>query len=149
MRFKKLSQRKGIPNKSSLTAHSDMDRLGINPIEMLLEVFKESMNAYRSGRGYGDKSDAGPYYLSCAGKAASDLARFKHPTMSAIAVADLSKGEGSGKIATAAEAMQAIINDPFAPKEIKEVNAEKVIEAMKSTIQAPELPIGKPNDRKD
>ena len=35
------SGRAGIPNKNSLVARAEMDRLGINPIEMLKRVFDD------------------------------------------------------------------------------------------------------------
>lgn len=136
------NQRKGRPNKNSLLAHGDMERLGVNPIEMLVEVYREAMNAYKTGRGYGEKSDAGSQYLAVAGKAAIDLAKFKHPTLSAIAVKDMSQ-ESEKNPMTTAEAIEVIKSDPFAPKEIKEIPSEKILEAMNSQISTPFLPTGK------
>lgn len=134
--------RKGRPNRATLLAHSDMERLGANPIEMLVEVYKEAMAAYKSGRGYGEKSDAGSQYLAVAGKAAIDLAKFKHPTLSAIAVKDLTESTGKEPLTTR-EAIDVIKADPFAPKEIKEIPTDRIVDAMKSNINSPFLPSGK------
>lgn len=136
------NQRKGRPNKNSLLAHSDMERLGANPIEMLVEVYKEAMQAYRSGRGYGEKSDAGSQYLAVAGKAAIDLAKFKHPTLSAVAIKDMSEDSAKAPLSTR-EAIDVLKSDPFAPKEIKEIPTDRIVDAMKSQINTPFLPSGK------
>lgn len=138
----KESPRKGRPNRTTLLALGDMDRLGVNPIEMLVEVYREAMNAYKTGRGYGEKSDAGSQYLAVAGKAAIDLAKFKHPTLSAIAVKDMTQ-ESERAPMTTAEAIDVIKSDPFAPKEIKEIETDKILQAMNSHINTPFLPTGK------
>lgn len=133
---------KGDPRpvrRASLTAHATLERLGIEPMEMLKEVYDLAIEAYKSGRGYSDKSDSGTGYLSVAGKAASDLARFKHPMLSAIAVKDLSNEKEDKKPMTTQEAIEVIKNDPFSPKSIQ---ASDVIDAMKSKIQTPMLPGG-------
>jgi hypothetical protein len=139
---KKMASRIGAVRRASLSAHVDMDRMKINPIEMLKEVFDESMKAYRSGRGYGESGDAGPYYLSVAEKAATCLARFKHPTMAPITVQDLYKDNKEASILTTEQAVSALKADPFAPKEVKEISTERVINAMESQIKEPFLPAG-------
>ena len=136
------SPRKGLPNKITLLAHADMERLGINPIEMLKEVYDLSIAAYKTGRGYSDKYDAGTAYLSNAVNAAAQLAKYKHPTMSAIAIKDVSEGPGGKTPMTTAEAVKILKSDPFAPAELKSIPDERIIDAMKSGIQAPMLPIG-------
>jgi hypothetical protein len=134
--------KQGLPSRASLSAHLDMERIGINPIEALWEVFQASMGAYKSGRGYGENSDAGPYYLSVAEKAATALAKFKHPTMAAIAIQDLNKADAPKGITTTQGAIEAIKQDPFAPKDVKEIDTDRVIKSMKSGINTPSLPEG-------
>lgn len=137
----KESTRKGRPNRSTLMAHADLERLGANPIEMLVDVYRESMAAYKAMRGYSEKSDSGAAYLSVAGKAAVDLARFKHPTLSAIALKDMSEGSSRAPLTTS-QAIDIIKQDPFAPPEIKDIETDKIVDAMNSTINAPFLPTG-------
>ena len=43
--------RKGIPNKLSMNAILDMDRLGINPIEALWECYQEAMKSFIISQG--------------------------------------------------------------------------------------------------
>lgn len=124
-------------------AHADIERLGINPIEMLAEVYRESMGAYRSLRGYGERGDAGPHYLAVAGKAAVDLAKFKHPTLSAMALKDLDSSDAQKDPLSTQQAIDIIKADPFAPKELKEIPTERVVQSMTTGIHAPFLPSGK------
>lgn len=137
--------RKGIPNKLSMNAILDMDRLGINPIEALWECYQEAMKSYKSGRGMSEKGDAGSAYLAVATKAATELANYKHPKLSAIAVKDMSENTGKSPI-TPEQAIRALQNDPFAPKEIKEIKTEEIIKTMNSTIKTPSLPFGNENE---
>ena len=130
-------------NKLNILAHNDLDRLGANPIEMLVEVYREAMQAYKSGRGITDKADNGAQFLAVAGKAAVDLAKFKHPTLSAIAVKDMTPESEGKEPLTTAQAIDVIKSDPFAPKEIKEIPTDRIVEAMNSPLNAPFLPMGK------
>lgn len=133
--------RRGTPNRNSLVAMADMERLGINPIEMLLECFQEAMKSYKAGRGVSEKGDPGAQYLAVATKAATELAQFKHPKLSAIAIKDLTENETKTPLTTA-EAIEVMKADPFAPKEIKNIPTDRIIDAMKSTIRNPLLPGG-------
>lgn len=136
-------------NRLNLLAHADLDRLGANPIEMLVEVYREAMTAYRAGRGITEKGDNGAQFLAVAGKAAVDLAKFKHPTLSAIAVKDVSENNSDKEPLTTREAIDVIKSDPFAPKEIKNIPTDRIVEAMNSSIQSPLLPTGqKTSDEK-
>lgn len=129
-------------NKLNILAHNDLDRLGANPIEMLVEVYREAMQAYKSGRGITDKADNGAQFLAVAGKAAVDLAKFKHPTLSAIAVKDMTPESEGKEPLTTSQAIDVIKADPFAPKEIKEIPTDRIVEAMNSQLNAPFLPSG-------
>jgi hypothetical protein len=125
--------------KKSLLALYELDKRGIEPIDYLLEVYREAMQAYQSGRGYTDKGDAGPAYLANALNAAKTLASYKYPTLSAMAIKDiteLDKAEAS-KPMTTKEAIKIMQADPFAPPAIKAMNAEEL------NPEIGPLPIGK------
>lgn len=141
------TERKGTSKikRHSLLAIYELDRLGLNPIEMLAETYKLALEAYKSGRGWNDRGDAGAAYLGVAVKAASDLAKFKHPTLSAVGIKDLDSAEPKETINTA-KAVEVLKSDPFAPKEIKEIPTDRIINALNSTIQSPFLPSGRRED---
>ena len=141
-----FQKRKGLPNKLSMTALADLERLGLNPIEMMKQVFDEAMTAYKSGRGYSDKNDAGTGYLAVAAKMATDLAKFKHPTISGIAIADLRGQDEAKEPMTTEQALKIIQSDPFAPESLKGLDTSRVVEMMTtSTLKdaALHLPKGK------
>ena len=132
----RAGRKPGIPNRTSLLATADMDRLGINPIEMLKQVYDEAMEGYRAGRGVSDKADTGAAWLSVARSAASDLASFKHPKLSAVAIKDLTQDSDTSRPVTTQEAIEIMKQDPFA------VKTADVIEQIKSSIDTPKLPGG-------
>lgn len=136
-----LKAKRGRPARNTLLAHADLERLNANPVEMLVEVYKEAMAAYKSGRGYGEKGDAGAAYLGVAGKAAVDLAKFKHPTLSAVALKDMTDTKERTPLTTY-QAIDIIKSDPFAPQDLKDIPTDRIVDAMKSTIKAPALPMG-------
>lgn len=143
-----------------MMASYELDRLGINPIEELyrcmgeLKALKEeAFSAYKSMRGYGEKNDAGTQYLASAIKAVSDqaaiaktLAGFKHPTLSAVAVKDMTDNQANKAPMTTAQAVETLKSDPFAPQRLKEIPTERIVEAMKTPLNAPFLPSGNKND---
>lgn len=151
--------RSGVPNKFSLLAHKDMERLGLNPIEELKrcmdelkDLKEEALRAYKSMRGYGEKMDSGTQYLASAIKAVADqaaianhLAKYKHPTLSAIAVKDLSETNADRQPFNTAQAIEVLKGDPFAPQALKEMPTERILDAMKSSINTPFLPQGDAN----
>jgi hypothetical protein len=125
--------------KRTLVAHADLERLGANPIEMLVDVYREAMTAFKQGRGLSDKGDAGAAYLGVAGKAAVDLAKFRHPTLSAVAITEQTP---MGEPMTTKQAINILKSDPFAPQEIKDIDTARIVEAIDSTISTPFLPPG-------
>lgn len=135
---------KGSFNKKTLLAIHDMDRLAINPIEMLKRVFDEALNAYLKERGLSKNGgDAGASYLAVAGKAASDLASYKHPKLTAISLQDLNTTNPTDTLNTE-QAIKVIQSDPFAPAATP-IESMRVVESIKSTIETPALPIGNNN----
>lgn len=139
---------KGHMKRHSFIAHSELERMGINPIEWLADVYLEAMQGYKSGRGITEKGDGGAAWLAVAGKAAADLCSYKHPKLSAIAISDLSKDQARNeREAISTEQAIAIFKaDPFATDQIRKLDTGSVIDAMKSTIKKPALPIGEGND---
>jgi hypothetical protein len=128
--------RAGIPNKRSLVAIADMDRLEIHPIEMLLKVYNHAIKAFENERGNTDKGDAGAGYLSVAGRAAGDLMAYKYPKLSAIAIKDLNSTQEAQKILSTQDAIEILKADPFAPS-----NAD-IVAQIEKPIENPVLPIG-------
>lgn len=129
--------------KRSMLAVGDLDRLGCNPIERLIEIAEMNITAFKSMRGYGEKGDAGPQYLANATRAYIELAKFKHPTLSAVAIKDIGADNAQRAPLTTAEAIDVLKADPFAPKSIKEIPTEQIMDAMNSQINTPSLPFGK------
>ena len=132
----------GVLNKRSFLAIKRMEELGIEPIQMLLEVYTEAMSAYRSMRGLGEKGDAGPAYLSAAGNAAAKLAGYRYPTLTALAIKDMTELDSQEKVLNTKEAIEILKKDPFAPKEVKELKTD-------FNPDFDPLPLGKANEVKD
>lgn len=146
-----------------MMASYELDRLGINPIEELYrcinelkDLKEEALRAYKSMRGFSEKSDAGTQYLASAVRAVADqaaiattLAKFKHPTLSAVAMKDMTDMESSKAPMTTAEAINTLKSDPFAPAGLKEIPTERILDAMKTPLNAPFLPSGNSNAKPD
>lgn len=103
-----------VANKASMIIRNDFDKYGTNPAEMLMEVYSKAMQAFDSGRGYGEKSDAGAAYLSTALGAATTLAKHYYPTMSAVKIEDVTDKKTVGdKPIDAQVAINIVQSDPF------------------------------------
>lgn len=127
--------RLGMPNKRSLLAIHEIERLGLKPIEMMAEVYKRSMAAYIECRGLTDKSDAGASYLSVAGQMATKLASFQYPTLGAIAIQDMTDKKDIKQMTTA-EAVKIINGDPFLARQLDLAKPDQPI------VTNDSLPIG-------
>ena len=115
--------------QDDIFARAEMNRKGINAIDLLFEVYTLARDGYLQGRGLGDKSDTGSAYLAVAGNAASTLARYAYPTMSAIAVTDNTQG-GNGKAMDVIEAKKVLESDPFAQAAIRATKIDPSSEAL-------------------
>ena len=149
--------RVGIKSK---LAEYDLNRLGVNPIEEVIKAAREldeikalALKAYAEFRGVTENSDGGTQYMANAVRCVSEkaqiylrLARFKHPELSAIAIKDMTEGNESREPMTTRQALSILTQDPFSPQAIKEIDTEKVIEAMDSVIETPFLPSGEANE---
>jgi len=113
--------------------------MGLDPLEMLVEVYKESMDAYRKGRGLTEKSDSGAQYLAVAGSAANNLARYVYPQLSATKVEVNDKREEPKRL-NVTEAVKVISEDPFLANALEAAKTQVI-----DTPVTPHLPIGKPN----
>lgn len=146
----------GVPHKRSFLAIYELDRLGIEPIQMLFECYNEAMKKYKALQIDGDDQesdheysknsrkapmiDTGHNYLNAAIAAASKLASYKYPTLSALAIkdmADLEKAKDA-KPLTTADAIRIIKSDPFMAKEMS-------IEPKETPNELP-MGLNKPND---
>lgn len=110
--------------KRDLMARLELASKGINPIDMIKEVFDESMRAYRSGRGFSESYDAGPTYLAVSFQCAKRMSEFYAPTWKPVDPEHL-KDMLTESDATKVEALdadrirQVILNDPFAKKHLE------------------------------
>lgn len=109
--------RRGVPHKASILARNELQAKGINPIDMLMEIYTLSVAAYKSGRGLSDKSDTGAAYLATAGSAASTLMKYYAPQLGAIAVEVHDNTEK--KVTTVVDAQNIVKADPFFQHSIK------------------------------
>lgn len=148
----------GRKNMRSYIGADELDRLRINPIEEAIKTLAEldkliEMNvlAYQSGRGLTEKGDAGPQYLANAVRCVSEkketymtLAKFKYPTLSAIAIKDMTDRNENKEPMTTAEAIKVIQSDPFRPKEVK---SEDIVHAITDVREMTVLVPGDANDR--
>lgn len=98
--------------KSSLIMRHYLEQKGVDLVELQLQVFKKAMDAFDSGRGENEKSDAGPAYLSVCNTALATLARYAFPTMTAIKLEDADKTIND-KIIDATAVRETILKDPF------------------------------------
>ncbi len=117
----------GRKNIRSYLASTDMEKLNINPIEKAANCIQElddliamNITAFKSGRGLLEKSDAGSQYLSNAIRGVTEkaaiymtMARFKYPTLSAVAVKDFSEKSNNTLPMNTTQAIDVISNDPF------------------------------------
>ncbi len=124
-------------------AFNQLERLGVEPLKELYEALTFAKEKTLSGgnldqNGKSDQSN----FLALWVKSAETLAKFRYPTLSAVAVSDIG-GKDSNKSLTTREAIEVIKNDPFAPKQIKEINTDRVLEAMNEAKNIlPSLPSG-------
>lgn len=141
------SGRGGLPNKKSLLARADMDRLGINPIEYLNKVFVEAMQSYQEAKNPKKNEEgkepyvvigAGAGFLSIASQAASQLASYYYPKLSAIAIKDMTGDGPEAQPLNTKEAIKVIESDPFR----QHVETKDVISQINSNIETPLLSKG-------
>lgn len=108
-----------MPNKTSLTLRSELERRGIDLLEMQLAIYNKAIKAFDDERGCSDggegygPSDTGSSYLSVANTAVATLARYCYPTMSAVKIENMDK-EVNEKVIDATEVRAKILADPFA-----------------------------------
>lgn len=112
----------GTIHKRDLVAKLELASKGINPIDMLKEVFDLSIASFKSGRGHGSEYDAGPQYLAVAQQAAKRLSEFYAPKIGDIKPEEVPEyDEKDIQTYTALDAQkirEVIMSDPFAGKEL-------------------------------
>jgi len=136
-----MANPKGSVRKRSLLAHDDLERLGINALENLLETRRLALESFKGFRGLSENSDSGVGYLGLVMKADLEILALKYAKMSAIAIKDFTDVEDRKPMSTA-DAIKTILADPFCSPELKELPTEKILDAMKSSIKTPFLPSG-------
>lgn len=141
-----MAKTRGAVHKRSLLAHDDLERLGINALENLLETRQMALDAFRSLRGYNEKNDSGVGYLGLVMRADLEILALKYAKMSAIAFKDVTDRSEDKKPMTTADAIEVLRSDPFCSPDLKELPTEKILNAMESKIKTPFLPSGEKND---
>ena len=134
-----------LPNKASLAMRSELERRGIDIVEMQLQVYKKAMHKFDAILSEPDFEDienpdgstrrektfkeSGVGYLSVCNQAVATLARYSYPTMAAIQIQDADR-EVNDKVLDAVAIRETILNDPFSANV-----------AHKTTIEDDSLPI--------
>ena len=144
-----MAKTHGSVHKRSLLAHDDLDRLGVQALENLLETRALALKAFKDMRGYSDKSDAGVGYLGLVLRADLEIVALKYAKMSALAIKDMTDRSEAKQPLNTAQAIKVLQNDPFCSPELKEIPTEKILDAMESKIKTPFLPAGDGNAKPD
>jgi len=126
-------------------ARIKLKELGHDPMERLVELETMAIEAFKSGRGWGDKVDAGPQYLQVALQANIAMLKTVYATIQAIAVKDLNEQKQS-RVMNTMEAINVLKNDPMSPQSIKDTSTDAIIKALESETKKPKLPIGSANE---
>lgn len=120
-----MGSRARAPNKTSLTLRAEMEKRGIDLLDMQLEVYRKAMASFDNRRGCSDgyegdadtppspPKDTGAQYLAICNQAIGTLARYSFPTMSAIKIEEADR-EVNNKVIDAVKVRETILNDPFA-----------------------------------
>ena len=132
----------GSVRKRSLLAHADLERLGVEALDNLLETRKLALEAFKSMRGYSDKGDAGVGYLGLVMRADIEICQLKYAKLSALAISDMRDDSKESKPLSTKEAVEIIKNDPFSPKEVKEISTDRVVEVIDRQFNTLSLPSG-------
>lgn len=137
-----MSHKKKSVHLKTLTAVKALERLGLDPIAEIYEAMcfaKEMAKAggnINSENGTTDQST----FVNAWLKGAVDLARFRYPMISAIAIQDLTERGDSAKPMTSIEALEIIKKDPFL------LENKDVVDAMKTSNSFTILPKGNKDD---
>lgn len=110
-------ERKGLPQKHSLSMLHVLRERNIDIVEMQMAVYNRAIKAYDEFRGETDKASSGASYLSAANQAIATLARYSYPTMTAIKVESLDQVIAD-KVIDAAVIREKILNDPILNKAV-------------------------------
>lgn len=112
-----------VIKKSSLIMRHHLEQKGIDLVELQMQVFRKAMDAYDNQRGYLEKSDAGPAYLSVCNTAIATLAKYAFPSMTAIKLEEADKTVNE-KIIDATEVRNKILSDPFAKNAVNAMSLD-------------------------
>lgn len=132
------------PDTFTILARKELIQKGLNPIDMMYEVFQEAMATYREGPTieHSEKgvsiNDPRAACLGVAGRMASEMMKYYSPSLSAIKI-ETSDPENQKQERTIVDAVKIIQSDPFAQ------HAMKIAEQVGSDSEngsTPILPIG-------
>ena len=106
-----------------------MDRLAINPIDMMKTVYDHALSKAQET----DSDHAASAFLAVAGQMANNLANYRYPKLSALAVKDMTENSSGSKPITTKEAVAIIAQDPFSKSTeeiIDQIGSPSVIQAL-------------------
>jgi hypothetical protein len=105
----------------SLTVRAELEKRGIDLVEMQMAVYEKAMKAFDSEKGCSDggkdfgPSDMGPDYLRVCNQAIGTLAKYAYPTMTAIKIEE-ADSQLTDKVIDAVKVRETILSDPFAAR---------------------------------
>jgi len=135
------------PIKRTLLASADLERLGCNPIEEIHEAMLFAKDMTKKGGTWTEKGTDQSNWAALWLRGAEQLASYRYPKLSAVAIADMGSGQNADKQPlSTAEAIKVLANDPFAPQALKSIDTDQVIDAMAAHIDKPFLPSGNRNE---
>lgn len=111
----------GSVHRMSLTIRAELERRGIDLLEMQMVVYQKAMKAFDEEKGCSDggegfgPTDTGADYLKICNQAIGTLAKYAYPTMTAIKLED-ADSEIRDKVIDAVKVRETILNDPFAAR---------------------------------
>ena len=136
-----MASRAGRPNKRSLLAYEDLERLGVDALKNLLETRELAMQAFKNHRGDNQNNDSGVGYLGLVMKADIEILGLKYAKLSAIAFKDMTSDDDKAEPMSTARAVEVIKNDIFNPDRQITQNVIEAINENREKLE--ELPMGK------
>jgi len=99
-----MAGKKGVINRASLLANGRFEKLGLDPLDMLLEAI-----AFNKDQAI---SRCDPDFASAWLRGCVELMKYKYPVLSAVAIQDVTPREDKSTM-TSQQAIEALKKDPF------------------------------------
>lgn len=136
--------KRGSTHKSTLLISQLFKDAGFSAENEAMEAMLYAKEMTKKGGNWSEKGTDQAAWAALWLNGAIKLLSFVRPTMSAIAVKDLTdQSEGRAPLTTA-QALAILANDPFLNKDqVREVDTAKVVDAVRDNTTAFKLPEGK------